>query len=208
MEIDLATHATLAEASPPEAARIPSRKEAYVYLCRMLVRFACRKRRKVEEVLLRAYLRCTTRPTWARGYPQPIWPTATCTTCPPRGPTHACSAPWPPNMQAPIGLLRKPRPEARPGWVRVESMDQGDLEKGMGVYLINAVDEPSNTRSPPRGAHLQELSAAGPRACAGIVPPCRAGLPHRQRLRVGQLPGGRAAGEATRGGVHQVAPAA
>ena len=62
MEIDLATHATLTEASPPEAVRIPYRKEAYVYLCRMLVRFAYRKRRKVQEVLLGAYLGWTTSP--------------------------------------------------------------------------------------------------------------------------------------------------
>ena len=32
----------------------------------MLVRFAYRKRRKAEEMLLRAYLRCTTRPSWAQ----------------------------------------------------------------------------------------------------------------------------------------------
>ena len=41
----------------------------------------------------------------------------------------------------PIGERRKPRPEGRPGWVRVDSVHQGDLDKVKGVYHINAVDE-------------------------------------------------------------------
>lgn len=32
-------------------------------------------------------------------------------------------------MQALIGVRRKPRPEGHPGWIRVDSVDQGDPDK-------------------------------------------------------------------------------
>ena len=41
----------------------------------------------------------------------------------------------------PISERRQPRPEGRPGWVRVDSVHQGDLDKVKGVYHVNAVDE-------------------------------------------------------------------
>ena len=37
--------------------------------------------------------------------------------------------------------LRKPRPEGRPGFVRVDTVHQGDLDGVKGVYHINVVDE-------------------------------------------------------------------
>ena len=40
-----------------------------------------------------------------------------------------------------IGERRKPRPEGLPGWVRVDSVHQGDQDKVKGVYHINVVDE-------------------------------------------------------------------
>ncbi len=40
-----------------------------------------------------------------------------------------------------IGERRKPRPEGKPGFLRVDSVHQGDLEKEKGVYHINVVDE-------------------------------------------------------------------
>ena len=40
-----------------------------------------------------------------------------------------------------IGERRKPRPEGRPGYVRVDSVHQGDLDGRKGVYEINLVDE-------------------------------------------------------------------
>ena len=43
--------------------------------------------------------------------------------------------------QAAIGERRKPRPEGKPGSVRVDSVHQGDLDKEKGVYHINLVDE-------------------------------------------------------------------
>ena len=40
-----------------------------------------------------------------------------------------------------IGERRKPRPEGRPGFVRVDSVPQGDLDGRKGVHGINLVDE-------------------------------------------------------------------
>lgn len=40
-----------------------------------------------------------------------------------------------------IGERRKPFPDGRPGYLRVDSVHQGDLDGVKGVYLINAVDE-------------------------------------------------------------------
>lgn len=40
-----------------------------------------------------------------------------------------------------IGERRKPAPDGRPGYLRVDSVHQGDLDGVKGVYLINAVDE-------------------------------------------------------------------
>jgi hypothetical protein len=40
-----------------------------------------------------------------------------------------------------IGERRKPRPFGKPGFLRVDSVHQGDLDKQKGVYHINLVDE-------------------------------------------------------------------
>ena len=40
-----------------------------------------------------------------------------------------------------IGERRRPRPEGRPGYLRVDTVHQGDLDGIKGVYHINAVDE-------------------------------------------------------------------
>jgi hypothetical protein len=44
-------------------------------------------------------------------------------------------------VQLPIGERRKPRPEGRPGFVRVDSVHQGDLDGIKGLYHLNLVDE-------------------------------------------------------------------
>ncbi len=44
-------------------------------------------------------------------------------------------------VQVAIGERRKPRPEGRPGYLRVDTVHQGDLDGVKGVYHINAVDE-------------------------------------------------------------------
>ena len=40
-----------------------------------------------------------------------------------------------------IGERRKPRPQGQPGYLRIDSVHQGDLDGIKGLYLINAVDE-------------------------------------------------------------------
>ena len=40
----------------------------------------------------------------------------------------------------PIGLRRAPAPEGRPGFIRIDSVHQGDFDGLKGVYHINAVD--------------------------------------------------------------------
>jgi hypothetical protein len=40
-----------------------------------------------------------------------------------------------------IGERRKPQPDGQPGFLRVDSVHQGDLDKEKGVYHINLVDE-------------------------------------------------------------------
>ena len=41
----------------------------------------------------------------------------------------------------PIGERRKPDPQGTPGYLRVDTVHQGDLDKEKGVYHINLVDE-------------------------------------------------------------------
>ena len=40
-----------------------------------------------------------------------------------------------------IGERRKPQPNGHPGYIRIDTVHQGDLDKQKGVYHINAVDE-------------------------------------------------------------------
>jgi transposase InsO family protein len=44
-------------------------------------------------------------------------------------------------VQVAIGERRRPDPQGRPGYIRVDTVHQGDLEGSKGVYHINAVDE-------------------------------------------------------------------
>lgn len=46
-----------------------------------------------------------------------------------------------------IGERRKPFPQGRPGFIRIDSVHQGDLDGRKGVYLINAVDEVTQWQS-------------------------------------------------------------
>jgi hypothetical protein len=41
----------------------------------------------------------------------------------------------------PIAERRKPRPQGRPGYLRIDTVHQGDQDGNKGVYHINAVDE-------------------------------------------------------------------
>ena len=44
-------------------------------------------------------------------------------------------------VATPIGERKKPFPEGKPGYIRVDSVHQGDLDKEKGVYHVNLVDE-------------------------------------------------------------------
>src|SRR3989344_999900 len=46
-----------------------------------------------------------------------------------------------PTTSVDIGIRKKPRPDGKPGFLRVDSVNQGDREKEKGVYHINLVDE-------------------------------------------------------------------
>ena len=45
------------------------------------------------------------------------------------------------SRQIAIGERRKPQPEGKPGYIRIDTVHQGDQDKVKGVYHINAVDE-------------------------------------------------------------------
>ena len=45
------------------------------------------------------------------------------------------------SKRSTIGTRQKPKPEGRPGYIRVDTVHQGDLGKQKGVYHVNAVDE-------------------------------------------------------------------
>ena len=44
-------------------------------------------------------------------------------------------------VQVNIGERRRPDPQGRPGYLRIDTVHQGDLDGAKGVYHINAVDE-------------------------------------------------------------------
>lgn len=45
------------------------------------------------------------------------------------------------SRKIPIGERRKPQLDVKPGYIRIDTVHQGDLDKTKGVYHINAVDE-------------------------------------------------------------------
>jgi len=45
------------------------------------------------------------------------------------------------SVSVSIGIRRKPRPQGRPGYIRVDTVHQGDLDGKKSVYHINLVDE-------------------------------------------------------------------
>src|SRR3989338_4681320 len=40
-----------------------------------------------------------------------------------------------------IGIRKKPQPDGKPGYIRADTVHQGDLDREKGVYHINLVDE-------------------------------------------------------------------
>lgn len=56
-----------------------------------------------------------------------------------------------------IGERRKPHPDGQPGYLRVDSVHQGDLDGFKGVYLINAVDEVTQCQAVCAVERISEL---------------------------------------------------
>lgn len=55
-----------------------------------------------------------------------------------------------------IGERRRPDPQGRPGFLRVDTVHQGDLDGIKGVYHINAVDEVTQWQVVGAAAHISE----------------------------------------------------
>ena len=55
--------------------------------------------------------------------------------------SHALTFTKTQSVNIPIGERRKPDPQGIPGFLRVDTVHQGDLDKEKGVYHINIVDE-------------------------------------------------------------------
>jgi transposase InsO family protein len=57
----------------------------------------------------------------------------------------------------PIGERRKPRPEGRPGYLRIDTVHQGDQDGRKGLYHINAVDQVTQWEIVAASAQISEL---------------------------------------------------
>jgi transposase InsO family protein len=55
-----------------------------------------------------------------------------------------------------IGERRRPEPEGRPGYLRVDTVHQGDMDGVKGVYHINAVDEVTQWQIVGATPHISE----------------------------------------------------
>lgn len=64
------------------------------------------------------------------------------------------------SVQVPIGERKKPQPNGMPGYIRVDSVHQGDCNGEKGVYHINSVDEITQWQVPIAVERLQESCMA------------------------------------------------
>lgn len=60
-------------------------------------------------------------------------------------------------VQTSIGERKKPQPQGKPGFLRVDSVHQGDCNGEKGVYHINTVDEVTQWQVPVAVENLQEI---------------------------------------------------
>jgi len=61
------------------------------------------------------------------------------------------------SVQVSIGERKKPQPQGKPGFLRVDSVHQGDCNGKKGVYHINTVDEVTQWQVPIAVENLQEI---------------------------------------------------
>ncbi len=59
--------------------------------------------------------------------------------------------------QIPIGERRKPQPNGTPGYLRIDTVHQGDQDGRKGLYHINAVDQVTQWEIVAATAHISEL---------------------------------------------------
>jgi transposase InsO family protein len=59
-------------------------------------------------------------------------------------------------VQVAIGERRRPQPEGRPGYLRIDTVHQGDLDGIKGVYHINAVDQVTQWQVVGASAQISE----------------------------------------------------
>jgi transposase InsO family protein len=59
-------------------------------------------------------------------------------------------------VQVAIGERRRPDPQGRPGYLRIDTVHQGDLDAVKGVYHINAVDEVTQWQVVGAAAQISE----------------------------------------------------
>lgn len=55
-----------------------------------------------------------------------------------------------------LGERRRPEPNGKPGYIRIDTVHQGDLDGVKGVYHINAVDEVTQWEIVAAAAHISE----------------------------------------------------
>ena len=105
-----------------------------------------------------------------------------------------------------IAVRKAPKPNGVPGFLRVDSVHQGDRDGVKGVYIVNLVDEV--TQYEYIGVVLgisERLLIPALEALLLLFPFPVLGFHADERLRVHQPPGGRSAAEAARRRVHEVA---
>jgi hypothetical protein len=79
-----------------------------------------------------------------------------------------------------IGERRRPDPNRHPGYLRVDTVHQGDRDGAKGVYHINAVDEATQRQNRgSRAAYLRSVADGGAGSHAGAVPVPHSRLPLR-----------------------------
>ena len=101
----------------------------------------------------------------------------------------------------PIAERRAPVPEGRAGFIRIDSVHQGDQDGAKGLYHINAVDCLTQFELVATCEPLERsLLDARARRTTRRPPFCDPRLSHRQRLRIHQPHGGQAPGEAAHRG--------
>ena len=90
-----------------------------------------------------------------------------------------------------IGERRKPHPAGQPGFLRIDTVHQGDWDKQKGVYHINAVDEVTQFQVVCTVEKISEaVSHSRPGTAAGRVSLPHPWVPFRQWLGIYQWAGG------------------